>query len=115
MVPSSMNEPSGNRSTRDSSTAASPSSGSTALSTPSAVRIVRSLWLGAVVRARRRVGAPGTGPARPRNSRTKTSSRTISEHDEPARQLTRGEGAEGLVGLLESVAPIDELVDAETA
>src|SRR4029453_5134091 len=110
MVPSSTKEPSGKRSTRESSSAVSPGNGSMLASTPPAVRIARRLWLGAGVRARRGDGRGGTGPARPRNSRAKTSSRTISEHDEAARQLARGEGAEGLVGLLEAVAALGRLV-----
>src|SRR4029450_8652363 len=113
MVPSSTKEPSGKRATRESSTAASPGSGSTVASTPPGVRIARRLWLGAEGRARRSAGGPGTGPALPRNSRANTSSRMRSEHDEAARQLAGGEGAERLVGLLEPVAAIDELVDAQ--
>src|SRR5687767_13076318 len=115
MVPSSTNEPSGNRSTRESSTAVSPARGSTLASTPSVERTARSAWLGAVVRARRSEGEPGTAPARPLNSSAKTSSRIGSEDDEAARQLAGGERAEGLVGLVEPVAPVDELVDAQPA
>src|SRR5215470_19997173 len=114
MVPSSTKVPSGKRSTRDSSTAASPGSGSTEAAIPPGSSTVRSAWLGAVVRARRRFGEPSTGPPRPRNSSANAISR-ISEHDDAAAELAGGQRAEGLVGVFEPVAVGDQLVDAELA
>src|SRR4030095_10024538 len=114
MVPSSTKEPSGKRSTRESSTAASPGSGSPGASPPPGGGGAARVWLGVGRgRARGAGGGPGAGPALPRNSRANTSSRMRSEHDEAARQLAGGEGAERLVGLLEPVAAIDELVDTQ--
>ncbi len=75
MVPSSTNVPSGNRSTRDSSTADSPGSASIEPLTPRSASTVRSAWLGAVVRAWRWVVEPATGPPRPLNSSANTISR----------------------------------------
>src|SRR6266850_4151174 len=84
--PSSTKVPSPNRSTRASSVARSPATGSTRAKTPSAPTRVDSVWLGAEVRARRRVVEPGTFSPRPRNSSAKTSSRGSGTGD------VRGDG-----------------------
>src|SRR5215470_6573404 len=131
MVPDSTKLPSGKRSTVESSTATSPAMCSTPVSMAPGFITVRSCWLGAEVRACRVVAEERLGPAVPRNSRTKTSSRIAApltpalspegkggsylEDDKAAAQLARRERAEGLVSLVEAIAMRDELVDAEAA
>src|SRR5215467_2760067 len=131
MVPDSTKLPSGKRSTVESSTATSPATCSTPASIAAGFITVRRCWLGAEVRACRVVAEERLGPAVPRNSRAKTSSRISApltpaltpegrggsylEDDKAAAQLTCRERAEGLVGLVETIAMRDELVDAEAA
>src|SRR5262245_22115360 len=130
MVPDSTKLPSGKRSTVESSTATSPATCSTPVSMAPGFITVRSCWLGAEVRACRVVAEERLGPAVPRNSRAKTSSRIAIpsplpsplrgeeinlEDDKAAAQLACRERAEGLVGFVETIAMRDELVDAEAA
>src|SRR6266436_6682264 len=117
MIPASMKLPSAKRSTVDSRTAGSPLTGSMPASMDSAPMTTRRTWLGADVLARRVIADPSTGPAVPLNSSANTSSRTQTspwerlEHDEPATQLTGGEGPKGLVRLVQSVPLRDELIE----
>src|SRR5690242_7008011 len=118
MVPSSTNDPSANRSTRESSAALSPATVSTRVRTPIGPSTADKVWLGAVLRARRWPGWPGTASPRPLNSSANTISRIDAlrlEHDEPARQLTGRQRAERLVGLVPAVPARDELIDRELA
>src|SRR5262245_25105347 len=111
MVPSSTKLPSPKRSTRDSSTARSPSIVSTALSTPASPSTVRATWLGATVVARRSVSDPGAGPARPVNVSANTSSLTRPDSPSPPRPPRLASCAVADPGIEVAVEQVDGQVD----
>src|SRR5262245_9188719 len=111
MVPCSTKLPSPKRSTRDSSTARSPSIASTALSTPPSPRTVRITWLGATVVARRSASDPGTGPARPVNVSENTSSLTRADSSAPPRPALPASCAVADPGIEIAVDQVDGQVD----
>src|SRR5262245_914675 len=112
--PPSTNVPSPKRGTRESSPADSPATASTRARTPSRPSTVASVWLGAVLRACRLSADPVTGPARPRNSRAKTISRT-SEDNQATGEFAGGQRSERFVGLVEAITARDQLIDLQLA